>query len=151
MQTSSHRPNAPDHSWNNPKTSQHSDGDAPPKYCKFWPKGRCNFGAECIFWHGDPHAYREKYGIDPDVGNEVERERFDHQPPLSTQDPYPVRQTTNPGPRPYVNLKKTKLCSWFQDGKCGNGAKCDFAHGEHELVAVPRASTAPYHPQVLSR
>jgi len=34
-------------------------------------------------------------------------------------------------------LKKTKLCVFFSQGKCHFGSKCDFAHGSHDLVGQP--------------
>ena len=37
--------------------------------------------------------------------------------------------------RPAVDLTKTKLCLNFERGACTFGAKCKFAHGEHERVA----------------
>lgn len=34
------------------------------------------------------------------------------------------------------NLRKTKLCSRFSQGRCPAGADCKFAHGEQELRAT---------------
>lgn len=34
-------------------------------------------------------------------------------------------------------LKKTSMCSFFQNGHCKYGSRCDFAHLEHELQRGP--------------
>ena len=35
-------------------------------------------------------------------------------------------------------LRKTMLCSYFMAGRCRRGGRCSYAHGEEELVAVPK-------------
>ena len=45
--------------------------------------------------------------------------------------------------RPAVDLTKTKLCLNFERGACTFGAKCKFAHGEHELRALVYALKSP--------
>ena len=52
----------------------------------------------------------------------------------------PGRPTASTAARPPgyagVDLTKTKLCLNFERGACTFGAKCKFAHGEHELRAL---------------
>lgn len=47
-----------------------------------------------------------------------------------------------PGPAPHnrkIDLYKTELCrQWEEKGTCRYGAKCQFAHGSHELRPVER-------------
>lgn len=135
-QVSQYHKNAPDYAWNGSKTSQHSNENNPPKYCKYWAKGTCNFGADCVFWHGDPDAYRDMFGLDPGVGYEEETRAQDH---------HVHHHVHHPLVNHVVNLKKTKICIFWLDGKCGNGSRCDFAHGENELVSLP--NTSSYHSQ----
>jgi len=37
----------------------------------------------------------------------------------------------------YPKLRKTKICSFFQEGRCRKGDKCGFAHGGLELELLP--------------
>ena len=51
----------------------------------------------------------------------------------------PIGQTPPPTTKTISNLYKTELCrSQIETGACRYGAKCQFAHGEHEIRSVTR-------------
>lgn len=49
------------------------------------------------------------------------------------------RRVRNQRTRPNLSqaCRKTKLCAYYLQGFCPNGADCGFAHGEHEMVLPP--------------
>ena len=86
--------------------------------CKNWiTYGNCRYGKKCQFAHGEDYASGASY------------------PPEMARELY-LQQITA-GSKTKVDSKKfkTEMCkNWIEAGTCRYGNKCQFSHGEQELV-----------------
>lgn len=82
------------------------------RICVHWKNGKCERGDKCNFAHGNDELMVKSCFFGLNCNN-------------------PKCQYTHP------SREKTKMCSfWLKDGKCRNGDKCKFAHGENELQRI---------------
>ncbi|KAJ2610385.1 hypothetical protein H4S08_003636 [Coemansia sp. RSA 1365] len=101
------------------------------KLCeKFEQEGECPYNHKCVFAHGkDELRVREP----------VSARNYSDQTREQPNSPYQRSQPPSAGIRHNTNpLYKTRLCQRFtEQGECPYFEKCQFAHGEAELRALP--------------
>jgi len=90
--------------------------------CKFWQEGTCRNGTNCTWAHGEhelgapaPLEGTKPRGVKRTFGGLEEVERA-----LSEVN----------------NLARRQICKFWLEGRCRNGDRCDWAHGDNGVSAL---------------
>jgi len=106
------------------------------KICAFWKEGRCSKGAGCEYSHGEEDMMLQVQLLQdsrgPTPGSMQMQGQYGGHEGGGGMDP-PMPMAGRPGPNVAGARYKTRLCSFFQEGRCKNGDACQWAHGELEL------------------
>lgn len=90
--------------------------------CRYYESGKCERGSACWFAHGrdelrHPHKHASRQEAHAPMRHEPSHEEDDQQQ------------------CPDEALFKTRMCVYFQQGRCQRGTACTFAHDPAELQA----------------
>lgn len=106
--------------------------------CQFFASGSCRLGPDCLYRHdleADSSGDEEK-----DVGSGCEVKSASttaSEGPDGTETAsLPSATESYKKDRHLGKFDKTKLCMFWQDGRCQRGAMCKYAHGEAERRAA---------------
>jgi len=88
--------------------------------CKFWQEGRCDKGVTCGFAHGEH-----------EIGDPVAESSLAPPTFLAAANQLSTPQNSTEMPI-HVDVKRT-ICKFWEEGRCGKGDSCSFAHGVKQL------------------
>jgi len=114
--------------------------------CRFWMEGKCRDGHHCTWAHGgrqigtpvlEPLAVSLNPGLPPLV-----HENAQEVPPGPRLEDDQVNQVQQAWQNVEMalsdvnNLARRQTCKFWLDGRCRNGDRCDWAHGDDGLAAM---------------
>lgn len=96
------------------------------KLCVYFVQGNCGLGSDCKFAHGLSEVRKA-----PNLSKTKMCAKFMSGQCFRSDCSFAHSESELVTPPSF----KKKMCIWFQQGKCRNGAKCGFAHDSAELQA----------------
>merc|ERR1719223_2061398 len=124
--------------------SQQQQAPSRRQPCRFWLRGLCERGVNCLW----PHENTEPMGPPslpppslppPSVPPVWARSNITNPPSLPPRE-RPVVFSTIKSAEP---IMRRTICKFWQEGKCSRGVGCTFAHGEVEIGTMAGTSGRP--------